>query len=247
MVWVSEYIVIFGFLCVCVCVSRVSVRLCMVGPATHEARVDLMIDTDTDTHIFIHMYIKIHTPQKTHRGLCTPSRRSPGRAGRPSPWPTPASCPCPCCRLICGCVIGGEVVWLVRGAVFVFLWLRLVVGQLVGGVMGFGTDRAVVGWYFLGDRVTIDHPRAQYIILYIIYTPTQTPTHSPSPSITIQRGTTTGSPISSSTAVSLEAPFSFLLLLLSSFLAAAAGSYLYIFIFWGGREWEVGWMDVDGC
>lgn len=40
--------------------------------------------------------------------------------------------------------------------------------------MGFGTVRAVVGWYFLGDRVTIDHPSAQYILLYIIYTHTNT-------------------------------------------------------------------------
>lgn len=58
-----------------------------------------------------------------------------------------------------------------------------------------------------------------------VYTHTNHPaTHSPSPSITIQRGTTTGSPYSASTAFSLlsAAAPSFLFVLV----LAAAGSYL---------------------
>lgn len=83
MVWVSEYIVIFGFVCVCVCASRVSVRLCMVGPVRHEARVDLMIDTDTDTRTYLYICTSKYIHPKNAPGAVYSFPKEP-RTSRPS-------------------------------------------------------------------------------------------------------------------------------------------------------------------
>lgn len=46
----------------------------MVGPATHEARVDLMIDTDTDTRTYLYICTSkyIHPKKRTGGGVLLP-------------------------------------------------------------------------------------------------------------------------------------------------------------------------------